>query len=242
MRYLALISLILIMLVGCASQRYRAGFVDHFQSNALDPAWAWYPSFSTYSLTAEQGYFTLEVSSSEDTWKRSTSFVSPHLHMPAPRGSWTMTTFMKGYPGARAQCGLLFLQDVDHWLCWGYVFDRGEADSHLRPGVGLEGLVSHAGKEELFFAAVGRERWRRGVHLQVRFDADADQYQFYYSLDANEPWIYQGAVSLKWKDVRVGLWGKSWGDNPGYAVGFDFLQVRCSAVAFETPADDWNLF
>ncbi|TFF89389.1 MAG: hypothetical protein EU549_00805, partial [Promethearchaeota archaeon] len=207
-------------------------FLDTFNESILNPVWIWSPSESSYSLTTYPNRFSMEVAPNEDTWGG--SFDSPRLYQNIPSGNLTMETFIQTNAGVYAQTGLLFFEDTSNWLVWGYVYDT-EPDNHNEPGIGLEGIESGNPREELYFDPISSEEWNEGVYLRIEYTDFNDTFRFYYKKVGAPSFNWMGSRVIDWNDLKIGLWGKSWGSNPGYYSNFDYFLISRSPIDNERP-------
>ncbi len=200
---------------------YESAWFDDFNETTLHSRWTWYPVDSSYSLTSSSSWFTMDVTSDEDTW--GSTWESPMLYQPAPEGDWSIETFMQTDAGIESQTGLLFFEDTSRWFVWGFVYDN-----HNTPGVCLEGIEDGGGQEELLFTAIPSTEWELGVYLRIEYNALNNLFTFFFRKSGDVTYTIGGKHTLNWKHLQIGLWGKSWGggNNPGYSSRFDYVLLE----------------
>ncbi|MFX1512203.1 MAG: right-handed parallel beta-helix repeat-containing protein [Promethearchaeota archaeon] len=207
-----------------------ASWFDNFDKTTLDDLWVWSPRESSYSLTTYPGWFTMEVTSLQDTWGG--TWESPMLYHPAPEGDWVIETFMRTNAGIESQTGLLFFENTSRWFVWGFVYDN-----HYTPGVCLEGIEDGSGQQELLFIEIPSTEWELGVYLKIEYIVSTNLFIFHYRKSGDSNYTIGGNYTLDWSNLQIGLWGKSWGggSNPGYFSMFDYVIV--DATDFDSDGD-----
>jgi len=203
-------------------------FRDEFEYTGKDvpSGWAWdNPSgASSFSWTAKPGSLRLTVSRPEDIWVWATPKDRVRMYRTAPAtGDWyveTQVTVDRANHNNR-HVGIVVWQDPDNWLLYG----------PYNQVIRIEGVfkvnIEAPGDATSFYS----ESVSNAPTVYLRVVKQGDSYTCYYRTDPKSLWVRTGKQTRKWKDITVGVMGKSWPGGAGDTADADFEYFEMGSVA-----------
>lgn len=218
---------------GDAALQVTRTFRDEFEYTGTDvpSGWAWdNPSgASRYSWTAKPGSLRLTISRPEDIWVWATPKDRVRMYRTAPMtGDWyveTQVTVDRANHSNRHE-GIVVWQDPDNWLLYGPYNQVIRIEGVFKVNIEAPGDATSFYNESVSNAST--------VYLRVV--KQGDSYTCYYRTDPKSAWIRTGKQTRRWKDVTVGVMGKSWPGGVGDTADADFEYFETGSIA---QAGEW---
>ncbi|MGQ9696571.1 MAG: DUF1349 domain-containing protein [Armatimonadota bacterium] len=218
---------------GDAVLQVTRSFRDEFEYTGSDvpTGWGWdNPSgASGFSWTGKPGALRLTVSRPEDIWVWATPKNRVRMYRTAPAaGDWyveTQVTVDRANHNNR-HVGIVVWQDPDNWLLY------GPYNQVIRVEGVFKADPSAAGDATSFYY----ESVSDAPTVYLRVVKLGDSYTCYYRIDPKSLWVRTSRTTRRWKDVSVGVMGKSWPGGAGDTADADFEYFEMGSVA---QAGEW---
>jgi regulation of enolase protein 1 (concanavalin A-like superfamily) len=218
---------------GDALLETKVTFRDEFNYTGTDvpSGWVWdNPSgLSGYSWTAKPGSLRLTVSRPEDIWVWATPKDRVRMYRSTPsEGDWyaeTLVTVDRANHNNR-HVGIVVWQDPDNWLLYG----------PYNQVIRIEGVFKTNPEAPGDATSFYNESVSNAPSVYLRVVKQGDSYTCYYRTDPKAPWIRTGKQTRRWKNITVGVMGKSWPGGAGDTADADFEYFEMGTIA---SAGEW---
>ncbi len=224
-RHLLLICLA-IFIGGCS----KTVFIDTFSTDQLRSGYDWFDEKTpdSYTLSANPGWLKIEAGRRQDLWKASYKRGAPLLLRSAPRGNYTIETFVSADPlensaqPVNTQIGLFVFQDIENWLFFGFT-NHDFTTPHTTNGL----MVTQTGDNTSLMIS-GRNLQSDSAFLQIK--KKGNNWSFFWKLRQDDVWTNLTTLSLPVNSHKVGVGVKTFDLDPPSEINsgqayFDFFKI-----------------